>query len=495
MAIREATLVAACLAVPAAVSAQERVYFGNLHSHTSYSDGSATPEEAYRHGRDVARLDLLAVTEHNHLGRMATEPVLYGGAMSPSLISTAGRFNADGQFVAIYGQEFSSISSGNHANVLEVGEVIASAQVPNGDWRSLLATWLPAHLDSQNRPAILLLNHPAISDSPNEREYGRDDFSSAEAWRSALDAHASLINIVNGPSHGGAAPGRPSEGEFRRYLNLGFHLAPTADQDNHRENWGSAAETRTGVVAETLTKAALLDALRNRRVYASEDRNLRVIARVHGELQGTRVTGAQVPAAGTPLPITVDLSDDDEPNAGYQIEVFSDDIGGEEAVVALPAATTAGNSQVVINGLSYSGGAQYVFLRITQSFDDTDGRDRVWTAPVWFEPGAVAPTPGGQSAITLSVDRVAEEATITNTGDTPVDLRNWTLVSLRGNQQFRFSSGLVRAPGASVVVTSGPTARHTPPGFVRWTTNHIWNNDEDDAELYDADGHLVAEHR
>lgn len=54
------------LALPSTAPAQHRVYFGNLHSHTSYSDGSGTPENAYRHARDVAGLDFLAITEHNH---------------------------------------------------------------------------------------------------------------------------------------------------------------------------------------------------------------------------------------------------------------------------------------------------------------------------------------------------------------------------------------------------------------------------------------------
>jgi predicted metal-dependent phosphoesterase TrpH len=43
------------------------VYFGNLHSHTSYSDGSGTPSEAYKYARDTAKLDFLAITEHNHI--------------------------------------------------------------------------------------------------------------------------------------------------------------------------------------------------------------------------------------------------------------------------------------------------------------------------------------------------------------------------------------------------------------------------------------------
>src|SRR5262245_38755338 len=73
----------------------QNVYFGNLHSHTSYSDGSGIPEDAYTHARDVAKVDFLAITEHNHsqAGQIADDPQLYNGTVSLSLISTANRFN------------------------------------------------------------------------------------------------------------------------------------------------------------------------------------------------------------------------------------------------------------------------------------------------------------------------------------------------------------------------------------------------------------------
>src|SRR6185295_8876946 len=43
-------------------------YFGNLHSHTSYSDGVQTPPDAYTfaHFNAQTPLDFLAVTDHNH---------------------------------------------------------------------------------------------------------------------------------------------------------------------------------------------------------------------------------------------------------------------------------------------------------------------------------------------------------------------------------------------------------------------------------------------
>ena len=101
-------------------------------------------------------------------------------------------FTVNGTFVALYGQEFSSIGSGNHANVLEVGDVIMTSDVPNGNWSALVNTWLPNHLDSQGQTALFLLNHPATSNSPNSFEYGIDanDLGDEAGLRAMLDPHA-----------------------------------------------------------------------------------------------------------------------------------------------------------------------------------------------------------------------------------------------------------------------------------------------------------------
>lgn len=481
--------------VPPVADAQQQVFFGNLHSHTSYSDGRDTPEDAYRHARDVAGLDFLAVTEHNHAtapSRIENKPHLYNGSQDSSVISTASRFTVDGRFIALYGQEWSSIGTGNHANVFEVGEVIQRSEVANGDWRTLLTSWLPAHLDSQGNPAIMLLNHPAQSSSPNNREYGIDagDLNGEAGLRALLDPHAQLINIVNGPSHGGSSPGNPSEGEFLRYLNMGMHLAPTADQDNHRRNWGDAAETRTGVVATALTKPVLLQALRARHVYATQDNNLRLIVRYNGELMGTRFQGSQVPAAGTAIAITVDVADDDEPFAIYTFEVFADVIGGPERALVIGTFEGDGDGVFILDGISYGGGRQYFFVKVTQTDDDGVIVDHAWTAPVWFEP-----TPGvlsGQQLVTLAVDLVAEEATVTNDGTDSLDLTGWILVSTRGNQRFTFPT-LTLAAGQSVVVTSGAGAADNPPIMLRWTTSNMWRNVGDPAQLLDRQGVVQAE--
>lgn len=50
-----------------APSGEYEIYFGNLHSHTGFSDGIGVPEHAYDYARYTAELDFLAITEHSNL--------------------------------------------------------------------------------------------------------------------------------------------------------------------------------------------------------------------------------------------------------------------------------------------------------------------------------------------------------------------------------------------------------------------------------------------
>ncbi|MBI1818641.1 MAG: CehA/McbA family metallohydrolase [Deltaproteobacteria bacterium] len=389
----------------AARAQTERVFFGNLHSHTKYSDGSGTPEDAYTRARDVAHLDFLAITEHNHAQAesgasadrkdgilIATNPSLYKGPQPAALIPTAKRFTKDGTFVAIYGQEFSSISKGNHVNVFEVPEVI---DVANGEFGDLIDTWLPAHLDSTGQIAILEFNHPKqCHQKCEDTAYGADDFDSTAQWIAKMDAHARLIEILNGPAMSktnGQTSDESMESDYLHYLNLGFHLAPTADQDNHYKTWGTVTDARTAVIANALTKENILAALRARHVYATADKNLRIVFHVNGHLMGDRIPP---PPVGSELTIQYSITDDDEPNATYRIEIFSDTIGGATEADAIDTITTQGNTPAgatrSIEDVKYTGGAQYVFFKVSQS-DEHAGDDHAWTAPIWFDGDGAAP--------------------------------------------------------------------------------------------------------
>jgi hypothetical protein len=378
---------------PPSAQAQDRVFFGNLHSHTSYSDGSSTPAEAFRHARDVAGLDFLAVTEHNHAAAesgadpdrldgilIATQPQLYNGSPQ-SLVAAANAANRDGEFVAIFGQEFSTISSGNHVNVFGVEEVIT---VRSGFFRAF-SRWLAEH-PVGDQPALLQFNHPWDFDD-SSREYGADDFGSHAEWVRRMDRLAELIEVVNGPAmtkNPGQLPANVVEQGYLEYLNLGFHLGPTGNQDNHYLTWGDATEARTGVIAPQLTRPAIMAALRQRHVYASEDRNLQVIARVNGRLMGDIIS--TLPTIGSELDLRVTVHDPDEPNARYTVQVFSDRrAGGATADVVRTFSFQGDVQDRALTGVRYRGNGHYLFLKIRQTSPSGANANRVWTAPVWFE--------------------------------------------------------------------------------------------------------------
>ena len=440
--------------IPTGAQAQlADIRFGNLHSHTSYSDGIGTPADAYEMAC-AAGLDFFAITEHNHAAAdgkgdrrdgitIAGDPSLYAGRPS-SLLETADRVGQLGECVTIYGQEFSTISRGNHVNVFDVDKVI---DVEDGRF-DLLLDWLDANADGGGADALVQFNHPrggkrAVAD------YGRDDFGEdgEVAWLQAMGPRVSLIEVFNAPAlkRGVAQRTHDNSSQFKRYLNLGFHLAPSVGQDNHYDNWGVSTDARIAMVAPDFTRRGIIEALRRRHVYASEDRNLRVVFR-GGEAMMGDVTDP--PAIGEELPLTVQIVDEDEPDAVYVIDVYKDVVGGKPASWPVETFEIVGDQRkpFALEGIRLEALGEYVFLRITQFTegvgDDEEHPmdDRVWTAPIWFEDAhfhgtgatrtirmvALLPNPVGD-------DLAGERITFRNVSGQDVSLEGWQVRDIAGN--------------------------------------------------------------
>ncbi len=82
------------------------VYHGDLHNHTSYSDGSLTPYDAFTRAV-AAGLDFLAVTDHSYA---------IDDAEWADTLTQANAFTRDGAFVALRGFEYTQGAEG-HINV------------------------------------------------------------------------------------------------------------------------------------------------------------------------------------------------------------------------------------------------------------------------------------------------------------------------------------------------------------------------------------------
>ena len=135
---------------------------------------------------------------------------------------------------------------------------------------------------------------------------------------------------MNGPSHDGDAPGRPSESEFLQIPEPGPARGAPPPIRTTTGRTGAAPLRHVPACGPTRSRKqrppdrAAPSAMSMR----TEDQNLRIIGTVNGALMGTRFVGADVPAPGAALDIKVSFLDEDEPGAVYTVDVFRDVVGG-----------------------------------------------------------------------------------------------------------------------------------------------------------------------
>ncbi len=378
-----AFLIATLVVRNAGSSTEFEILFGNLHSHTSYSDGSGTPAEAFTFAHN-AGLDFLGITEHNHHQAeqgaadradgilIAKDPTLYD-----DLIHVAEQENGAGHILALWGQEFSSISKGNHLNVFSVRAVIDDAIVPNGQYKTLYDSWLPDHPEV----SFIQFNHPWDLNDP-VKQYGLDNYQK-KYWklRNATAPYVRTIEVINGPgtkNEEGLHAVAEGESFFQLFLTRGFRLAPSADQDNHYRTWGTLSDARTGVLTTGRSLEDLVNGIRARRLYASTDKNLRIHYWVNDAIMGSEVS-----ASTRTLNIKYDIHDDDETQAPYKVVL----VYGNPNIPDSATETTLGtNLSEGSRTTTFTTPHQrtFAYLKVIQWPDSATKRDKVFTSPVWI---------------------------------------------------------------------------------------------------------------
>jgi hypothetical protein len=98
------------------------------------------------------------------------------------------------------------------------------------------------------------------------------------------DAHISniitMLEVINGNNQ------IHYEG-FIRALDKGWKVSPVCGLDNHNVTGIATATSRTFVLAKAKTKLAILDAMINRRTYASLDKDIMASYTVNGVIMGS----------------------------------------------------------------------------------------------------------------------------------------------------------------------------------------------------------------
>ena len=359
---------------------QYNIYFGNLHSHTSFSDGSGTPDQAFHYAEEKGHLDFMAITEHNHTNNIfpkdpkggkiiGNEPSLY-----VTLIDTAKNDSEDAQFIALFGQEFSSISKGNHLNIFGVKEVVNDHVIENGDYKDLYEKWLPDHPEVQ----FIQFNHPWNGD--RAIDYGLGNYhGSYKKLRDATAKYVRTFEVINGPGLSDGVHRAKLEGEehYRHYLTHGFKIAAVADQDNHKRTWGTLTDARTGVLSPNLSRDDLLKAIQARRCFATTDKNLRVWYALN-----TSMMGSDAKTDSRKLKVSYKLEDLDESGAEYDLFLVYGSTQMSGSTVQKKIETFNGDHSGNFEFVTQFS-KTFVYLKFVQWPRFSSKKDSVLTAPVW----------------------------------------------------------------------------------------------------------------
>jgi hypothetical protein len=262
-------------------------FYGDLHSHTGYSDGAggSTPQQAFEMARGYG-LDFFGTSDHGFL--------LSQEEWENTLVQ-AQAATEEGHFVALRGFEWTS--GPGHINVFGTDNFVSACD-PNYDELAEGYAWLSAPAQSG---AVAQFDHPGITVSPCGRQayydrYGVRVESFARPWELfadpfddlAYDAQAdSRINLIE---LGNSAVEYLDE--YHTALANGWHVGPTNNSDTHQANWG-ARRARVGVIAAELNEDEILDALRSRRTFSTEDENLVLAMQADGYWMGSSVPGGR----------------------------------------------------------------------------------------------------------------------------------------------------------------------------------------------------------
>ncbi len=334
-------------------------YFGQLHAHTSDSDGTGTPEQAFDYAKNTAGVDFLALTEHSNYFESANTSTTTN-TTAPKWLNgqnLANEKTVDGQFVAIYGYEMTWSGGPGHINSFNTdGFVSRQSSYFNNKVND---AGLKAYYDwlVQSQPnSISQFNHPG-------KTFGT--FADYDYWTPESDARINLFEVGNGEGLVGSGGYFPSYNEYYKALDKGWHLAPTNGQDNHKGKWGNANTTRTVVLAASLTRNDLYEAMSERRVYATEDDSLEINYTLNGAIMGSILD--EKPAT---IHVEAKIMDPDTTDQIKSVSLVTS--GGKEL------ATQTFTSREVTYTVDLNNDYPYYFLKVVQA----DG-DIAITAPIW----------------------------------------------------------------------------------------------------------------
>lgn len=281
-------------------------YFGNLHSHSSHSDGNQDdkakiPYDDYDFAKNALCMDFLGISEHNHY-TSKNNPGMTLANYSLGLNDATNYTNAHPGFLALYGMEWGTLSNGGHSLIYGIDSLLGwetingrpnyDIFVPKNDYVSPAGLFNKVNSFASSN-AFSTLAHPSFND------YQQLAYS---PYNASADSAIAGIALESGPAFSTdtsyTAPGSNMEflDYYLRMLSLGYHIAPVIDHDNHNMTFGRTANSRTAVIASSIAKNDFMQAMRNMHFYATQGCNTQANISIQGQMMGSEITHEYAPA-------------------------------------------------------------------------------------------------------------------------------------------------------------------------------------------------------
>ena len=421
-----------------------KIFVGDTHAHTSYSDGLATPYEVYDKVKEEEYFDFFTVTDHTEL---LDDDEFF------ETFAAADAYTDEG-FTAFAGSEsqvdlYHKNSIGLDQN--DGGEIV----VINKEGYSYSKDLDTFFSDiGENASGFAIVAHPHIM--------GYSEYP--VVWNAFDPIHqtdARMLDLIRGievfNEHG--EYNILAERAFSTFLDCGYKVCPVAVSDHHGPRWGKIAETnRTFVYAEKQTKEYIIDAYRNARAYACENGNVKLFYTCNGKN----------PASTLPPSETYEFLVHAEPFYVRKAEdetVFAEVVSDRGEIVA---SREVGKYMFDFDITVHSATARYFYLKLHSRSGEV-----TLSAPVWT----------GRAFDACPVPRF--EKTAINDGEFKVkafsggsngfsiintDIENYCVLN-DSNGEIMIDMGRVRRIGAIGYFPNRPT-RHQPLTYASFASRY-----------------------